>query len=193
MRQEFVPLEVDHGFSIVPVSDSQRSSPISNNATTTVPYMTLAFVIEEQILWMTDVGRIPGKTWDVLHYGLDTSDSLNGETDRPRRKLPLAFIDLSESYPLRAHLSPRTFLEVVEKLDAEKSYAIGMNHTLCHGEIEALGEEVDGVREAGREVEFLRQVLEGEEKVGDAPVWERLKARKVWFRPCYDGMAVQVE
>jgi hypothetical protein len=158
----------------------------------TVPYMTLAFLIEDKILWMTDVGRIPEKTWDVLHYGLDAGDSSNGVGRGSRRKLPLAFIDLSESYPLRAHLSPRTFLEVIEKLDAQKSYAIGMNHTLCHGEIEALGEEVEGVREAGREAVFLRQVLEGEEKVGDAPVWKVLKRRKVWFRPCYDGMAVQL-
>lgn len=192
LPQEFVPLEVQHGFSIVPANDSLDNNTNSSRTTTTVPYMTLAFLIEDKILWMTDVSTIPQKTWDVLHYGLDAAGSLNSET-KQRRRLPLAFIDLSEIYPLRAHLSLRTFLEVVDRLNAHRSYAIGMNHTLCHGEIEALGEEIEGVREDGREDVFLQQVLEHGEEIGEAPVWERLKQRKAWFRPCYDGMAIQVE
>ncbi|GHJ83805.1 hypothetical protein NliqN6_0207 [Naganishia liquefaciens] len=183
---KILPLEVQHGFSVVSASDS-LGVDLNVGPTRTEPYMTLAFLIEDDILWMTDASIIPRKTWDILHHGLDK------EIKHPRRRLSLAFIDLSEIYPLRAHLSVRTFLEVVEKLFAVRTYAIGMNHTLCHGEIEALGEEVQGIRQKGREDAFLDQVLRGEEKIEDAPVWSSLKQKVPWFRPCYDGMAVRVE
>ena len=186
LLQKILPLEVQHGFSVVSASDSLRVD-LNVGPTRTEPYMTLAFLIGDDILWMTDASIIPKKIWDILHHGLDK------EIKHPRRRLSLAFIDLSEIYPLRAHLSVRTFLEVVEKLFAVRTYAIGMNHTLCHGEIEALGEEVQGIRQKGREDAFLDQVLRGEEKIEDAPVWSSLKQKVPWFQPCYDGMAVRVE
>lgn len=155
--------------------------------------MTLAFLIEDKVLWMTDASIVPQQAWEIIHYGLSSKNSQGENPDvRRKRRLAIAFVDLSEIYPLRAHLSLRTFLQVVEKLGAAETYAIGLNHTLCHGEIEALGEEVQGVRRAGREDEFLRRVLfEGEEIAADA-AWDRLQARKLYFRPSFDGMVVEV-
>lgn len=156
--------------------------------------MTLAFLIEEKVLWMTDAGSIPRKAWDILHYGLPGTDSQRNSThDRPKRRLAIAFVDLSEIYPLRSHLSLRTFLQAVDKLEARETYAIGINHTLCHGEIEALGEEVQGVRRAGREDEFLRAALYSGEEIAADGAWDRLKEKKLYFRPSFDGMVVQVD
>lgn len=200
--QNFVPIEVEHGFSSVPAAtssgntanNSPRPAGSTPAATTVVPYMTLAFLIEDKVLWMTDASVIPQKAWDILHYGLSFQDSQGDSTDNQRkRRLAIAFVDLSEIYPLRAHLSLRTFLQVVDKLEATETYAIGMNHTLCHGEIEALGEEVQSVRRAGREDDFLRRVLFEGEKIAGDEAWDRLKEKKAYFRPSFDGMVVELE
>lgn len=187
-----MPLEVQHGFTVVQANDPPNANSDNCSTSRREPYIALAFLVEDKILWMTDVSAIPEKTWNVLHYGLDP-DHTDSETKRSQRRLPVAFIDLSDIDPRGAHLSVRTFLEVVEKLDAKRSYAIGINHTLCHGEIEALGEEVEGTREEGKEDAFLIRVLRDGKKVGDAPAWSRLKQRKLWIRPCHDGMAVRIE
>lgn len=156
--------------------------------------MTLAFLIEDQVLWMTDASTIPPRALDILRYGLDHADSHADSTyNRPKRQLAIAFVDLSEVYPLRSHLSLQTFLQMVDRLEARETYAIGMNHTLCHGEIEALGEEVQGVRRAGREDDFLRRVMYSGEKIASDAAWDRLKEKRLCFRPSFDGMVVEVE
>lgn len=157
--------------------------------------MTLAFLIEDKVLWMTDTGIIPKKAWDFLHFGGTFTDKQpNGTQKGPtKRRLAIAFLDLSEVYPLRSHLSLKTFLQAVDKLEALETYSIGMNHTLCHGEIEALGEEVQGARREGREEAFLHHVLYNGEEIAADAVWGRLKGKKLYFRPSFDGMAVEVD
>ncbi|KAJ9120064.1 hypothetical protein QFC22_002961 [Naganishia vaughanmartiniae] len=201
---DIVSVEVEHGFTNMQVLsagvDSALTKPESDEVglcikqnSITVPYLCLAFLVDEKILWMSDVGKIPEKAWNIFHYGLSsTLDSQNERANSPKRRLPVAFVDLSENFPLRAHLSTRTFLQVVDKLEAVQTFAIGMNHTLCHGEIEALGEEVEGVREDGREEAFIQDTLYGGENVAEGGLFDSLKQKKLHFRPAYDGMSIMV-
>jgi hypothetical protein len=201
--QDIVPVEVEHGHTSIQVppvkADSTPMGIRSNGGlrdgrkSNTMPYLCLAFLIDDKMLWMTDVGKVPEKAWTIFHYGLSSAlESPNTPPSRPIRRLPVAFVDLSENFPLRAHLSPRTFLQVVDKLEAVQTFAIGMNHTLCHGEIEALGEEVEGVREDGREDAFIQDTLCGEENVAEGGLFGRLKQKKMHFRPAFDGMSIML-
>lgn len=185
--------------SPVEVASATRKPELNGNdslikqETITIPYICLAFLVDEKVLWMSDVGKIPEKAWNIFHYGLSSSlEPHNDRTSQPKRRLPVAFVDLSENFPLRSHLSPRTFLQVVDKLEAIQTFAIGMNHTLCHGEIEALGEEAEAVREGGREEAFIQDVLYGGEKVAEGGLFDSVKQKRLHFRPAFDGMSIMV-
>ncbi|KAJ9103760.1 hypothetical protein QFC21_002222 [Naganishia friedmannii] len=201
---DIIPVEVEHGLTIKQVSPAEAKPTMTEDTSggegvreerkgDIVPYLCLAFLVDDKLLWMTDVGKISEKAWNIFRYGLSSAlESQIKRTNSHKRRLPVAFVDLSENFPLRAHLSPRTFLQVVDKLEAIKTFAIGMNHTLCHGEIEALGEEVEGVREGGREEAFIQDTLYGGEKVAEGGLFDSLKQKKLHFRPAYDGMSIML-
>lgn len=179
------------------VTDSNPSTPLDAEQGTMsvkVPYMCLAFVIQEKVLWMTDTNRIPERAWNVIHYGLDAID-IGPAPEQVKRKLPLAFVDLADLMMIGcAHLDLRGFIETVEKLEAAAVFSMGMNHTLCHGEIVALGEEAQGARPAGKEDAFMKTALFGDiAHLASDGSFQRVKAKRAHFRPSFDGMKVTVE
>lgn len=79
-------------------------------------------------------------------------------------------------------------------MQAKRIYSMGMNHTLCHGELVALGEEAQGVRRAGKEDAFIKKALFGEiAHLASDGLFERVKGKRLHFRPAFDGMKVTVE
>lgn len=158
-----------------------------------MPYMTLALLIEEKILWMTDINAIPERAWNVLFYGV-TGDGGDVALDQPKRRLPIAFIDLADHMMIgRAHLDLRGFMETVNRLEPECTFAIGMNHTLCYGELVALGQEAEGQRSVGTEDAFIEKALYGDvSKLARDGLFEEIRHKRLHFRPAFDGMAVSM-
>jgi hypothetical protein len=177
--------------------DSTPGTPFDGaqaSMTVKVPYMCLAFVIEDKILWMTDTNEIPQTAWNVIHYGLEAAES-GPAPDQLKRRLPLAFLDLADDRMYgRAHLDLRGFVTAVDKLEAGHVFSIGTNHTLCYGELVALGEEIQGMREAGKEDAFIKTALYGEiSHLASDGLFDKVKEKKAHFRPSYDGMKVTIE
>jgi hypothetical protein len=207
VEQDIVPFEVQHGTTNVSVpmsmamtrggEDSTPATP-SDDAQASmmvkVPYMCLAFVIEDKLLWMTDTNEIPRKAWNIIHYGLDAAES-GPPPDQLRKRLPVAFVDLADDRMYgRAHLDLRGFVTVVDKLEADHVFSIGTNHTLCYGELVALGEELQGVRPAGKEDAFIKTAMYGEiSHLASDGLFDKVKGKKAHFRPSYDGMKVTIE
>ena len=205
--QDLVPFEVQHGTTNVTIPMTVTANkgniasppgtplePAQGTISVKVPYMCLAFVIEETVLWMTDTNHVPESAWNIIHYGLEAMD-IGPAPDQIKRKLPLAFVDLADMVMIgRAHLDLRGFVETVNKLDAEHVYSMGMNHTLCHGEIVALGEEAQGVRPVGMEEAFIEKALYGEiAHLASDGLFQGVKEKQLHFRPGFDGMKVTVE
>lgn len=208
MRQNFLPFEVQHGTTgvVVPMTMSKAeideaisvpSTPEDDNEAGTmrikVSYMTLALLIEDKILWMTDTNVLPDRAWNILLYGLNT-EKINTSPNRAKRRLHIAFIDLADHMMIgRAHLDLRGFMETLDRLEPECTFAIGMNHTLCHGEIVALGQEAEGQRQAGNEDAFIEKALYGDiSHLARDGLFERIRQRRLCFRPAFDGMVVSI-
>ncbi|KAJ9120334.1 hypothetical protein QFC24_005288 [Naganishia onofrii] len=103
--------EIDEAISV-------PSTPEDDNEAGTmhikVPYMTLALLIEDKILWMTDTNVLPDRAWNILLYGLNT-EKINTSPNRAKRRLPIAFIDLADHMMIgRAHLDLRGFMETLD-------------------------------------------------------------------------------
>lgn len=183
--------------SVVKGADSNPGTPSEAEQGTMsvkVPYMCLAFIIEEKVLWMTDTNHIPERAWNVIHYGLDAMD-IGPAPEQVQRRLPLAFVDLADLMRIgNAHLDLRGFIQTLERLEAGAVFSMGMNHTLCHGELVALGEELQGVRPPGKEDAFMRTALFGSiAHLASDGLFQRVKAKRAHFRPGFDGMKVTVE
>lgn len=159
-----------------------------------VPYMCLAFVIEDKLLWMTDTNEIPQKAWNIIQYALDAAES-GPAPDQLKKRLPLAFIDLADDRMYgRGHLDLRGFVTAVDKLEADHVFSIGTNHTLCYGELVALGEEIQGVRVAGEEDAFIKTALYGEvSHLASDGLFDRVREKNSSFRPSFDGMKVIIK
>ncbi|KAJ9103757.1 hypothetical protein QFC21_002218 [Naganishia friedmannii] len=205
----FLPFEVQHGTTDVTVpmtvsaakgnhDTSVPSSPeeFSQEATMKikVPYMTLALLIEDKILWMTDTNVLPDRAWNILLHGVNKEGAIVAP-DSSKRKLPMAFIDLADHMMIgRAHLDLRGFIETLDRLEPECTFAIGMNHTLCHGEIVALGQEAEGQRPMGYENAFIEKALYGDiSKLANDGLFARIQQKRLHFRPAFDGMTVSME
>lgn len=159
-----------------------------------VPYMCLAFVIEDKVLWMTDTNHIPERAWNIIHYGLEAAE-IGPSPEQNKRKIPVAFLDLADDRMFGcAHLDLRGFVAAVDKLQADRVFSIGTNHTLCYGELVALGEEVQGVRVAGKEEAFIQTALYGQiSHLASDGLFDKVKGKKAHFRPSFDGMKVTIE
>lgn len=128
-QQDLVPFEVQHGTTnvTIPMTMTVTKGVVSSNPGTPleaeqgtmsvkVPYMCLAFVIEEKVLWMTDTNHIPERAWNVIHYGLDALD-IGPAPDQVERSLLLAFVDLADLFMIGR--ASQTYL-----LDGDESHAV---------------------------------------------------------------------
>lgn len=207
VHQDIVPFEVQHGTTSVSVpmnmamtkggEDSTPGTPSEGaqaSMMVKVPYMCLAFVIEDKLLWMTDTNEIPRKAWNIIHYGLDAAES-GPSPDQPQKRPCVAFVDLADDRMYgRAHLDLRGFVSAIDKLQADRVFSIGTNHTLCYGELVALREEFQDVRPTGKEDAFIETALYGEKShLASDGLFDKVKEKKVNFRPSFDGMKVTIE
>ncbi|EMD41644.1 hypothetical protein CERSUDRAFT_110218 [Gelatoporia subvermispora B] len=132
------------------------------------PLLCLGFLIQESILYVSDVSYIPDDIW-----------ALFGSLRRPPPVFVLDCLGLREH---RSHLSVAQSVATARRLNAARTYLLGFSHEVSHDEYVAMGEAVGG--KALTPKQLTPSVHAGLEKIEKGPA--------VWVRPAFDGLKVMV-
>ncbi|KAI6134090.1 beta-lactamase-like protein [Pisolithus croceorrhizus] len=135
------------------------------------PFWCFGFVIQNAIVYMSDVSRIPQDAWELIETG--------------GRKSVLV-IDCLRLRPHTSHMGVRDAAATVQRIAAERSYLIGFSHDLHHEEwvtiAKAAGNDPIDLSNKSRSVcEGVAMILE-----------EKDDGEERWVRPTHDGLRVLV-
>jgi len=160
-----MPFLVQHGrlFSTEPTPDQMETE--DGGIAKIRPYLCFGFIVQDAIVYMSDVSRIPDDAWPVIQAG--------------GRKSVLVTDCLRLSGHM-SHMGLRDAAETVRRVGAKRSYLIGFNHDLTHDEYMSIctGRVSLSAREREKEgIAMMREGLDGEDR---------------WVRPAYDGLVVNM-
>ncbi|KAI9572702.1 beta-lactamase-like protein [Boletus coccyginus] len=129
------------------------------------PYFCFGFVVQDVIVYMSDVSLIPDDAWAVIEAGGQKS---------------VLVIDCLRLHSHTSHMGVREAGETIRRIRARRSYMTGFDHDVSQEEYVRIGEGVgegegDTVREG---IEMMREALEGETH---------------WVRPAHDGLRVLLD
>ncbi|KAI6045082.1 beta-lactamase-like protein [Pisolithus marmoratus] len=183
------PFLVQHGRLFTSPSAFVAPSPCATQPTTPVisgrssprvgeislpkvhPFWCFGFVIQDAIVYMSDVSRIPQDAWELIESG---------------RKKSVLVIDCLRLHPHTSHMGIRDATATVRRLAAERNYLIGFTHDLHHEEwvtiTKAAGNDPTDLSNVSQSVrEGVAMILEGKEN-----------GEERWLRPAHDGLRVLV-
>ncbi|KAL6299667.1 beta-lactamase-like protein, partial [Sparassis latifolia] len=165
---QITPFSVHHGriFSSPPldvIPSPYSLSPASTNASTpdipgtpirkgaalhspepsgqVQPYMCFGFVIQDAVVYMSDVSHIPEDVWDMLQKP--------SGCDFLRRPPPVFVLDCLRIHPHPSHLSIAQSVEVARRMKAQRTYWLGFGHELSHDDYVTIAETLGG-KELGK-------------------------------------------
>lgn len=148
-----------------PMSDASLLAGADADITPQIqPYLCFGFLVQDQIVYMSDVSLIPDEAWPVILAGDQKS------------------VLVMDCLRLRGHMSHMGVREAggaIRRIGTRRSYLTGFNHDVSHEEYVRIGEGVGvgGEREesgnVGKGIEMMREGLEGEVH---------------WIRPAHDGL-----
>lgn len=136
------------------------------------PYFCLGFVIQDSLVYVSDVSNIPTDIWEHLQ----SSEGCNLAQKPP----PVFVLDCLRIEPHTSHLSVAESIEVARKMKAERTYWVGFAHELAHDDLVAVGQVVEGKKPGVKELSILQKEVLNTLHEGDP----------VWIRPAYDGLRV---
>ncbi|SCZ92088.1 BZ3500_MvSof-1268-A1-R1_Chr5-3g08330 [Microbotryum saponariae] len=125
---EIVPLPVHHGKIF---SDPPR------------PYLSLGFMFDREIVYISDVSYIPEETWQVLEgpSTFQNSDaprtnevlgSFSLPSEPPRRRPTLLILDTLRSTTFTSHFGIGEAISTIRRLKPLRTYLIGFAHGTSH-------------------------------------------------------------
>ena len=162
-----------------------KSTPSPAGPTTlaiATPYKCFAFIVNNALLYMSDVSNIPDAAWQTI----------SNPPKRPVFAADPVFADLQPTYqvlvidvlrpePFRSHFGLDQAIQTARRLGTPKNYMIGFGHDLNHEDWVKIGELIgEGCPKDGLESvieEALDFVSEG---------------KPVWIRPAYDGQLIHI-
>ncbi|KAF8446214.1 beta-lactamase-like protein [Boletus edulis BED1] len=156
---------------------TQATTPISGRSSPTAgpadegttpkihPYLCFGFLVQDAIVYMSDVSLIPDDAWSVIQAG--------------GRKSVLV-IDCLRLRGHTSHMGVREAGGAIRRMGAIRSYMTGFNHDVSQEEYVRIGEGLGGEESSAvrKGIELLREGLEGEVH---------------WVRPAHDGLRVRVD
>ena len=133
------------------------------------PYLCFGFIVQDTIVYMSDVSLIPDDAWPVIQAG---------------GQKPVLVIDCLRLRGHMSHMGVREAAEAIRRIGARRSYMTGFNHDVSHDEYVRIGESVG----AG-----IGEVCDGEVlRTGIDMMREGLEGEVHWVRPAHDGLRVLV-
>ncbi|KIK99774.1 hypothetical protein PAXRUDRAFT_822389 [Paxillus rubicundulus Ve08.2h10] len=167
-------------------SSPSRTSMVEGGSETTTkvhPYLCFGFMIQDAIVYMSDVSLIPDDAWAVIESEV--------------RQRSVLVIDCLRLRAHTSHMGVREAAATIRRLGATRSYMIGFSHGISHEEYvtigEAAGEEepLVGELENGLSASERRKMLSESERKGVAMVREeKTEGKSYWVRPSHDGLRV---
>ncbi|KAH7883855.1 beta-lactamase-like protein [Phlebopus sp. FC_14] len=149
---------------------SGRSTPSRPAASKIHPYLCFGFMIQDSLVYMSDVSLIPEDAWAVLEAG------------EPKNVLVLDCLRLE---PHTSHMGVKEAATTIRRLNAKRNYLTGFGHEVSHDEYVTIGEAVE--EEEVRDM----AVMTVRERNGVKLIREGRKAEeRHWVRPSHDGLRV---
>ncbi|KAG2368770.1 beta-lactamase-like protein [Suillus spraguei] len=148
---------------------SGRSSPARTLSGTSInvppkirPYLCFGFLIQDTIIYISDVSLIPDDTWAFL--------------ESAKKPMPVLVLDCLR---LRSHEAVST----VRRLNPSRTYLTGFGHEISHDEYVTIGKAA-GV-DSPKDITHMSLM----ERQGTEMVRE---GKPMWIRPSHDGLRVFV-
>ncbi|KAL4069423.1 beta-lactamase-like protein [Scleroderma citrinum] len=134
------------------------------------PYWCFGFMIQQSIVYMSDVSHIPEDAWTIIESG--------------KRKSVLV-VDCLRLRPHTSHMGIQEAATTIRRLDAERNYLIGFNHDLLHDEWVTIGKAV-GYGPVENTADMTKPVYAGVKMIREGKV----DGKGHWVRPSHDGLRV---
>lgn len=141
-----------------------------------IPFKCFAFIINNALIYMSDVSNIPDDAWStILHPPSPSNEKVDPEYQA-------LLIDVLRPEPFVSHFGLDQAISAARRIGAKRNYGFGFTHELNHEQWVRVGEGV-GVEENKTPItdSFVREALD---MVTTGPA--------VWFRPAFDGLRIVV-
>ncbi|EGO28417.1 hypothetical protein SERLADRAFT_458787 [Serpula lacrymans var. lacrymans S7.9] len=134
------------------------------------PYFCFGFIIQDSMIYLSDVSHIPEDTWKVL---------------KPEGKDPpqVLVIDCLRLNGHTSHMGLQDSLAAIRRLGAKRNYWTGFGHEVAHDEYVTIGKATEGSHPID-----MSNMTETEKR-GVELIEE---GKEVWVRPAHDGLRVFV-
>ncbi|KAI0095269.1 beta-lactamase-like protein [Irpex rosettiformis] len=139
------------------------------------PYLCLGFIIQDAIVYLSDVSHIPEDVWAL--FGRSPADA----PEKPSVP-PVFILDCLRLQPHTSHLGIADSIAVARRMGAQRTYLTGFGHEVSHDEYVTILEAVGGRKK-------FDHPLTSVERQGLALIEE---GKPIWVRPTYDGLRVLV-
>ncbi|OJA07623.1 hypothetical protein AZE42_01128 [Rhizopogon vesiculosus] len=153
---------------------SGRSSPASTSLDTYTteapkihPYLSFGFLIQDSIVYISDVSFIPNDAWALL--------------ESAKEPMPVLVLDCLRLMAHTSHMGIKEAVATVRRLNPRRTYLTGFSHDVSHDEYITVGKAAGG---------------EGPIDTGNMSTTERRGVKRigegnpVWIRPSHDGLRV---
>lgn len=155
---------------------SGRSSPARTLSGTSInvppkirPYLCFGFLIQDTIIYISDVSLIPDDTWAFL--------------ESAKKPMPVLVLDCLRLRSHVSHMGVQEAVSTVRRLNPSRTYLTGFGHEISHDEYVTIGKAA-GV-DSPKDITHMSLM----ERQGTEMVRE---GKPMWIRPSHDGLRVFV-
>lgn len=156
---------------------SGRSSPVrplsgtcrSNAPPKIHPYLCFGFLIQDTIIYISDVSLIPDDTWALLELA--------------KKPMPVLVLDCLRLRSHMSHMGIQEAVATVRRLNPSRTYLTGFSHDVSHDEYVTIGKAAGG-DEPKDTTHMSIMERRGAEMIREG--------KPVWIRPSHDGLRVFV-
>ena len=138
------------------------------------PYLCLGFVIQDAVVYLSDVSHIPEDVWALFGRAKGR--------DRSCPVPPVFVLDCLRLQPHTSHLGIAEAITVARRMGAQRTYLTGFGHEVSHDEYVTVGENVGGKTKAEAQLTPTEKVALSLIPAGEP----------IWVRPAFDGLQVYV-
>ncbi|KAG8895519.1 hypothetical protein FRB99_000500 [Tulasnella sp. 403] len=200
------PIEVDHGQgtnglatpSALYTGETSDTTPaISIQESEPIPFKCFGFIVNNALLYMSDVSNIPDNEWGVIfnppaipwrhsapqapkNSEAVTPVLVSEEQVTASGPYKVLVIDVLRPKPYASHFGINEAVQATRRIGAPRNYMIGFSHEMSHDQWNLAGEIIEG--KTADDVPPI--VQEAVDLVQDGP--------SVWMRPGFDGLRLWV-